>query len=32
MFLIDRKGVVRSTDARETYETLIPQLLAEPAQ
>jgi thiol-disulfide isomerase/thioredoxin len=32
MFLIDRKGVLRSADARETYETLIPQLLGEPAQ
>jgi len=32
MFLIDRKGVLRSADARDTYETLIPQLLAEPAQ
>jgi thiol-disulfide isomerase/thioredoxin len=32
MFLIDRKGVLRSVDARDAYETLIPQLLAEPAQ
>ena len=32
MFLIDRKGILRSVDARETYETLIPQLLAEPAK
>ena len=29
MFLIDRKGVVRSTDARETFEKLIPELLKE---
>jgi thiol-disulfide isomerase/thioredoxin len=32
MFLIDRKGVLRSVDARESYETMIPQLLNEPAQ
>jgi thiol-disulfide isomerase/thioredoxin len=32
MFLIDRKGVLRSVDARETYETMIPQLLAERAR
>jgi thiol-disulfide isomerase/thioredoxin len=29
MFLIDRKGVVRSVTARETFEQDIPQLLAE---
>ena len=32
MFLIDRKGVLRSVDARANYETLIPQLLKEPAR
>ena len=32
MFLIDRKGILRSVDARTNYEALIPQLLAEPAQ
>jgi thiol-disulfide isomerase/thioredoxin len=32
MFLIDRKGVVRSVKARENMETLIPQLLAESPQ
>ena len=29
MFLIDRKGVVRSVNARENYKELIPKLLAE---
>ena len=32
MFLVDRKGILRSIDARENYETLVPQLLNEPAQ
>ena len=31
-FLIDRKGVLRSVDPQANYETLIPQLLSEPAQ
>jgi thiol-disulfide isomerase/thioredoxin len=31
MFLIDKKGVVRSVEARGNMETLIPQLLAEEA-
>lgn len=30
MFIIDKKGVLRSTEARSKLETLIPQLLAEP--
>lgn len=29
MFLIDKKGVVRSVTARENYKELIPKLLAE---
>ena len=29
MFLIDKKGVLRTTDAREDFETQIPKLLAE---
>ena len=29
MFLIDKEGVLRSTDARENFEELIPKLLAE---
>ena len=29
MFLIDRKGVVRSAEARDTFEKLIPELLKE---
>jgi thiol-disulfide isomerase/thioredoxin len=29
MFLVDKQGVVRSVTARQDYETLIPQLLAE---
>ncbi len=29
MFLIDRKGILRSIEARENHETLIPQLLEE---
>jgi thiol-disulfide isomerase/thioredoxin len=29
MFLIDKKGVVRSISARENFETMIPKLLAE---
>jgi thiol-disulfide isomerase/thioredoxin len=32
MFLIDRKGVLRSVDAREDFETEIPKLLAEKAE
>ena len=31
MFLIDRKGVVRSVTARQNFEQMIPQLLAEEA-
>jgi peroxiredoxin len=31
MFLIDRKGVLRSVEARSAYETLVPQLLKEGA-
>ena len=31
MFLIDRKGVLRSVEGRENYETLIPELLKEGA-
>jgi thiol-disulfide isomerase/thioredoxin len=31
MFLIDRNGVVRSTDARDNFEQLVPKLLSEPA-
>jgi peroxiredoxin len=31
MFLIDRKGIVRSITAREDMESLIPKLLAEPS-
>jgi hypothetical protein len=30
MFLIDRKGVCRTVTARENFEEMIPQLLAEP--
>ena len=30
MFLIDRKGIVRSITAREEMESLIPKLLSEP--
>jgi hypothetical protein len=29
MFLIDRRGIVRSTDAEEDFEQQIPKLLAE---
>jgi thiol-disulfide isomerase/thioredoxin len=29
IFVIDRKGVLRSVDARETYEKLVPELLKE---
>jgi hypothetical protein len=29
MFLIDKKGVVRSVDAEQDFEQLIPKLLAE---
>ena len=29
MFLIDRKGIVRTVDARQNMEQLIPELLAE---
>jgi thiol-disulfide isomerase/thioredoxin len=29
MFLIDRKGVLRSVDAREDYEQMVPKLLQE---
>jgi peroxiredoxin len=29
MFLIDKKGVVRSVTARENFEEMIPKLLAE---
>ncbi|HUB24565.1 MAG TPA: TlpA disulfide reductase family protein [Tepidisphaeraceae bacterium] len=29
MFLIDKNGVLRTTDARDNMETMIPQLLAE---
>jgi hypothetical protein len=29
MFLIDKTGVVRTVEARETMETMIPKLLAE---
>lgn len=32
MFLIDRKGVLRSVEARANYEKLIPELLKEKAQ
>jgi thiol-disulfide isomerase/thioredoxin len=32
MFLIDRKGILRSTDAREDFETAIPKLLEEKAE
>lgn len=32
MFLIDRKGVLRSVEARANYQTMIPKLLAESAQ
>jgi thiol-disulfide isomerase/thioredoxin len=32
MYAIDRKGVLRSVTARQELETLIPKLLAEPAQ
>jgi thiol-disulfide isomerase/thioredoxin len=32
MFLIDRKGVLRSVDARGDFETEIPKLLAEKAE
>jgi len=31
MFLIDKKGVLRSVTARESMEELIPKLLAESA-
>jgi len=31
MFLIDRKGVLRSVTARENLEDMIPKLLAEGA-
>jgi thiol-disulfide isomerase/thioredoxin len=29
MFLIDKKGILRTTEAREDFETLIPKMLAE---
>jgi len=29
MFLIDKKGVVRTVKARENFEELIPKMLAE---
>jgi len=29
MFLIDRKGIVRSADAEDDFEQIIPKLLAE---
>jgi len=29
MFLIDKKGVLRSVEARQTMETMVPALLAE---
>ncbi len=32
MFLIDRNGVLRTVKAREKYEEMIPQLLAEKAE
>ncbi len=32
MFLIDRKGILRTVDARENYHQMIPQLLAEKAE
>ncbi len=32
MFLIDKRGIVRSVTAREDFEKMIPQLLAEPGQ
>ena len=32
MFLIDRKGIVRTVEARGIYEKLIPELLKETAQ
>ncbi|CAN5579316.1 hypothetical protein BH09PLA1_BH09PLA1_14430 [soil metagenome] len=32
MFLIDKKGVVRSVTARENFEEMIPKLLAEAGQ
>ena len=30
MFVLDRRGVVRSVDGRHNYETLVPELLKEP--
>ena len=32
MFLIDKKGIVRTVDARSNFEDLIPKMLDEPAQ
>ncbi|MBC8108441.1 MAG: hypothetical protein H7Z14_17785 [Anaerolineae bacterium] len=32
MFLIDKKGVVRSVSARENFEEMVPKLLAEAGQ
>jgi thiol-disulfide isomerase/thioredoxin len=32
MFLIDKKGVVRTVEARANFEDLIPKMLDEPAQ
>jgi thiol-disulfide isomerase/thioredoxin len=32
MFLIDRKGILRSVEARENFEEMIPKLLAEKAE
>jgi thiol-disulfide isomerase/thioredoxin len=32
MFLIDKKGILRTVDARENFEELIPKMLDEPVQ
>jgi hypothetical protein len=32
MFLIDKKGVLRSVEARKDFEEAIPKLLAEKAE
>jgi hypothetical protein len=32
MFLIDKKGIVRTVTARENFEELIPKMLKEEAQ
>lgn len=32
MFLVDRKGIVRSVEARENFEEMIPKLLVEKAE